>query len=104
VFSQANLISKTIDIFPSSLLPIGTQITSVSKKWIDSTDGLNIAGRDLIKNILREAENHILTQSDHHMVRDRALCAHVEIETDTASAEETRSHLTTWCVAGFQKQ
>lgn len=56
-------------------------------------------------DVLRDAENHTLAQNPHKMVRDRALCAHIEIKTgDTASSSEAKLQLFTWCAAGFAKQ
>lgn len=100
---------KTIDVHPTYLLPQRAQATASAnpqKRRIDYTIGFPVAhDRRSTRKILQEAENHTLTQNMHKMIRDRALCAHVEIKTGpTASEDEARLQLFTWCAAGFAKQ
>ena len=90
-------------MWPTGLLPENVQSDKALKRRVDYTIGLQLADHDLVMEILESAEDHTITQSNHPMLRDRALCSHLEIKTE-GNTREARLQLSTWCAAGFQKQ
>lgn len=75
----------------------------MSKKRVDYTVGLEIGSRDEVKTILQNTSDHTVVQTNHKLLRDRALCSYLEIKTER-SQDDPRYQLCVWCAAGFQKQ
>lgn len=100
---SSNRHRKTIQVWPSHLLPTNEQSSKANTKRVDYTFGLKIGDRDEVHNILELAQDHTLVQTDAWDLRDLALCSHVEIKT-RRSQDDARYQLSVWCAAGFQKQ